>query len=533
MRTKDLTKHFPGPRQLPEDHPLPILDDPPCYLIDGQVRQWHGPARDCFSPVSIRKAGALEPIFLGRTALLDKKTALSALNSAERAFHFGTGAWPSMTVTDRISHVNSFMDKIMPLREKIAQIEMWEIAKSYEECLVEFDRTVEYLTRSLQELQRANTKSARPVHLEGINAYIRRAPLGIALCSGPQNVPVFETLCSSIPAVMMGNTTVIKMPRFGALCLSPFIKLMGECFPPGVINVIDGEGKTVVLPIMRTGKIAVLAFIGSSKVANIIRRAHPKPNRLRKIMGLDAKNPAIVLEDADLDLAVCQCVKGALGFNGQRCTGLKMICVDRKIAKEFVSRLSAEVDRLKIGMPWQAGATITPLTEPARPGFLNDLIQDAISKGAKRINKARGTAGSLMAPVVLYPVTAQMKIAQVEQFGPVVPIMVFDSPQEAIEFVQESDFGQQASLFGQDPKTMGALVDQLIMQVSRVNINSYCSRSPDQLPFTGRKDSAESTLSVCQSINAFSVSTVVASPDDQTALTQRLTENGFSKFLSK
>src|SRR6185369_3275751 len=126
-----------------------------------------------------------------------------------------------------------------------------------------------------------------------------------------------------------------------------------------------------------------LAFIGTSKVGNILKRQHPRPNRLRCITGLEAKNPAIVLPCADLDVAVKECVSGALSFNGQRCTAIKLIFVHASQSEVFLAKLCTAVNALKAGMPWDAGVALTPLPEAGKIEQLARLVEDAKKKGAK------------------------------------------------------------------------------------------------------------------------------------------------------
>ncbi|WP_164223428.1 aldehyde dehydrogenase family protein, partial [Stenotrophomonas maltophilia] len=133
-----------------------------------------------------------------------------------------------------------------------------------------------------------------------------------------------------------------------------------------------------------------LALIGSSKVADHLKKQHPKSHRLRAILGLDAKNAAIILPDADLDLTVKECLLGALSFNGQRCTALKMLMVHRSIADEFVNRLTTELAKLKVGMPWEKGVSITPLPGMHRTAYMTEVIEDAVAKGAKVVNPEGG-----------------------------------------------------------------------------------------------------------------------------------------------
>jgi glyceraldehyde-3-phosphate dehydrogenase (NADP+) len=204
-----------------------------------------------------------------------------------------------------------------------------------------------------------------------------------------------------------------------------------------------------------------------------------------------------------------------LSFNGQRCTALKILFVHSSICNEFLDRFSQAVNSLKIGMPWEPDVSITPLPEPDKPDYLGGLVRDAIEKGARVINPGGGTiVKSLFAPAILYPVNENMRVYAEEQFGPVIPVVPFDDLELPLRYVVESNYGQQVSLFGKDPETIARLIDPLVNQVCRVNLNSQCQRGPDTFPFTGRKDSAEGTLSVSDALRVFSIRTLVAAKDD-------------------
>lgn len=286
---------------------------------------------------------------------------------------------------------------------------------------------------------------------------------------------------------------------------------------------------------MESGKIDVLTLIGSSKVADKLKKMHPKVNRLRAILGLDAKNAAIVTESADLELAVKECMLGSLSFNGQRCTALKMMWVHRSLVDTFNARMAEEIAKLKLGMMWDKGVNITPLPEPNKPAYLKELIEDAKLHGAKVMNEGGGDSSkSLVYPALLYPVNSKMKVWHEEQFGPVVPVVAFDDIQEPIDYLIESSHGQQVSIFGRDVNQISELMDVAVNQVSRVNINAQCQRGPDAFPFTGRKDSAEGTLSVTAALRSFSIRTVVATkatPENK-AIVNQIVENQESNFLS-
>jgi aldehyde dehydrogenase (NAD+) len=319
----------------------------------------------------------------------------------------------------------------------------------------------------------------------------------------------------------MGNTVVFKPPQYGTLLFHPLLDAFRSAFPAGVINTIYAPGAVVVPRLLASGKVNVLALIGSSKVADHLKKQHPKSHRLRAILGLDAKNAAIILPDADIELTVKECLLGALSFNGQRCTALKMLIVHRSIADRFLQRFTEELAKLKVGMPWESGVSITPLPGLHRTAYMTEALEDAKAKGARIVNEGGGEfCQTLFHPAVVYPVREGMKLYREEQFGPLVPVMPFDDIETALDYVITSDHGQQVSIFGSDAGQIGALVDPLVNQVCRVNINCQCQRGPDVFPFAGRKDSAEGTLSVADALRAFSIRSMVAAK--QTEASKRL-----------
>ena len=253
------------------------------------------------------------------------------------------------------------------------------------------------------------------------------------------------------------------------------------------------------------------------------------------ILGLEAKNPAIILPDADLDLAIQECVTGTLSFNGQRCTALKVLYVHESIAEEFNMRFSAKVDALPFGNPWEAGVLLTPLPEKEKPDYIQELIDDAKSKGASVLNAKGGKrTENYICPAILYPVNKTMRLYHEEQFGPVIPILTFKDIQEPLNDMAESNYGQQVSLFGRDIKTIAPLIDTLVNLVCRVNLNSSCQRGPDIYPFTGRKDSAVGTLSIHDALRSFSIRTFVASKDNayNNEILQALLNSKESNFIN-
>ncbi|MDB4050526.1 NADP-dependent glyceraldehyde-3-phosphate dehydrogenase [Flavobacteriaceae bacterium] len=483
------------------------------YLIDGIISKWDGNQTNVYSTLLCDKDDK-EPYLLGNTPEMSGEYALKALEAAHSAFNFGQGVWPTMKVYERIQCMETFVEKMLTKREEVVKLLMWEIGKNLNDSRKEFDRTVEYIKDTIVEYKRIDRKGATFQTKSGVRALIRRGPLGVVLCLGPYNYPLNETFALLIPAIIMGNTTIFKPAKHGVLLIAPLLDAFKESFPPGVVNIVFGRGREIATPIMKSGKIDVLALIGHSSSAISLQDLHPQKNRLRLVLGLEAKNPGIILKDADIESTVKECISGTLSFNGQRCTALKILYIHEDIKEEFLSKFVIAVDELKLGLPWE-NTLLTPLPEPAKPKYISDLIENAVNLGAKIMNKKGGEKQkNFVFPAVLYPVNKDMDVYKEEQFGPVIPIISFTDISTPIKDMSESNYGQQVSIFGKDVDTLGPVIDSMVNLVCRVNLNSACQRGPDIYPFTGRKDSAVATLSVHDALRSFSIRTFVASKDN-------------------
>lgn len=526
---------FPSAENIPETWRLGAPLEQRDYLANGELRRWDGPLATVRSPVWIKQGNEEHQVILGSAPLLDADTALTALDAAVQAYDKGRGAWPNMRVAERIQHVETFLARMREQRQAVVKLLMWEIGKNLKDSEKEFDRTCDYIVDTINALKDLDRHSSRFELEQGTLGQIRRVPLGVALCMGPYNYPLNETFTTLIPALIMGNTVVFKPAKFGVLLIRPLLEAFRDSFPAGVINVIYGRGRETVSALMASGKVDVFAFIGTHKAASDLKKLHPRPHRLRAALGLDAKNPGIVLPQVDLDNAVEEAVTGALSFNGQRCTALKILFVHEDVVEAFLDKFQRKLAALKPGMPWEPGVALTPLPEPGKVDYLDGLVADAAAKGARVLNENGGQSrGSFFYPALLYPVSREMRVYHEEQFGPLVPVVPYRDLQTVIDYVLDSDYGQQLSLFGNDPATIGSLVDIFANQVGRININAQCQRGPDTYPFNGRKNSAEGTLSVHDALRVFSIRTLVATrfQEANKALISEIIRNRQSSFLT-
>jgi glyceraldehyde-3-phosphate dehydrogenase (NADP+) len=484
-------------------------------LVGGEIVPWRGRSLEVLSPIYVRKSNSLARKSIGSHPGMTGRDALRALETARRAFSSGRVRWPSVSLSFRIGCAEKFLDGLSGLKDTIITTLMWEIAKPYHELEDEFERTIGYIRQVIKVAGERENRSRLPRREKGIVGVVRDEPHGVALCLGPYNYPLFETLSLVFPALLAGNTVIVKPPKFGVLFFDLLLESFRDCFPPGAVNVISGDGRTIVEPLMKSGEVDVFAFIGSPLTANRLLSLHPRKNRLRSLLGLGAKNAVIILPDADLDRAVRESVLGALAFNGQRCAALKIFFVHHDIREAFGRRLRDEIAGTRIGMPWTDGVRITPLADPERILYLHELVENAVDRGAAIGNENGGTSfKSLFSPTILEDIRPGMKIYDQEQFGPIIPLVYYRKLDEPIRSIVRSRFGQQLSIFGTKIEPLAHIVDSVRGQVARININTKCQRGPDLFPFSGRKDSAQGDFSTPEILNFFSAKTVVAAREN-------------------
>jgi len=473
----------------------------------------------------------LNRVKIGTMPQMTVDQSLQALQSAVSAWDGGSGTWPQMMLSERINAIQKFMAELKHKREDIVNVLMYEIGKNRLDAEAEFDRTLQFIEKTIDYIKNSNEfgsgwdASNGPTRL-----FLSRAAVGIVLCLGPYNYPLNETYATLIPALLMGNIAILKIPTVGGLAHLLTIEAFSKALPPGTINFISGSGRVTMPPLMESGKIDSLAFIGGSNAADKLIKAHPEPHRLKLFLQLEAKNMGIYLPDlfesgsdnAHMDRVMKETVAGTLSYNGQRCTALKLLFVPKDHSEQFATMLAEKVENMSVGLPWESTnskySQITPLPNQARVEYMQSLIEDAVEKGAKIVNKNGGKLiggeSTLMIPAVLYPITPGMRVYEEEQFGPVIPIAPYDSLDEVLKYSREGKYGQQVSIFTSTANEASAqLIDRFSTVFGKININSQCGRSPDTAPFSGRRSSAMGVMSVMNALLEFSIPTVVSYKD--------------------
>ena len=224
---------------IPDQYNIKKTIEQKTYLVDGQLKSWSGETANIYSTISSTES--YQPTLLGSIPQLGEEQANDALEAACNAFNKGKGLWPTMKVVDRIACMDKFVSQMKTKREEIVKLLMWEIGKTLPDSEKEFDRTIDYIYDTIEDYKQMDRDSAKFEKNSGVNAHIRRGPLGVVLCLGPYNYPLNETFCLLIPALIMGNTAIFKPAKFGVLLISPLLEAFQNSFPKGVVNIIMVE----------------------------------------------------------------------------------------------------------------------------------------------------------------------------------------------------------------------------------------------------------------------------------------------------
>ncbi|RYH05070.1 aldehyde dehydrogenase family protein [archaeon] len=255
------------------------------------VLAWDGPVEDVTSPILDSNG---DRVVIGRIAQMDQNEAMKVAAAAKAAWNNGQGVWPQMSMRERIDAIMNLVAALMEQRDQIIHTLMWEICKTSSDATAEFDRTMQYIDATIQAIVDMDEKKGGYQTVSGILAKVRRGAIGVMLALGPFNYPFNETYTTLIPALLMGNVVVMKIPTVGGLAHVLSMGAYANTLPPGVVNFISGPGRVTMAPIMESGP-DILAFIGGSKAADALLTSHPAPHRLKTVLSLEGKNLGEIL----------------------------------------------------------------------------------------------------------------------------------------------------------------------------------------------------------------------------------------------
>lgn len=395
--------------------------------------------------------------------------------------------WANFSLFRRCEILLSGAKSLVEHKEEIALIMADEISKEYESCLSEISRTADLIRASAEAAKAMNGEVLSGGMLDdstkGKTAIIKREPLGVILAISPFNYPINLAASKIAPALIMGNAVVFKPATQGVISALHMVRCLEHAgLPAGILAVVTGAGAVVGPHLLTHREISMINFTGSTTVGQgLSKTAGPIP----LIMELGGKDPAIILDTIEIDKTIEQIVKGAFGYSGQRCTAIKRVIVPDSIADEVVEKLKAEVSKVTVGGPFDH-CMVTPLISRSAAKFVLSLIEDARSKGGA-VTEFGVHKGNLVYPTLVDYATKEMNIFYSEPFGPVLPIIRVSGIEQAIQTANDTEYGLQASVFGQNMKELFYAANAL--EAGTINLNGKSERGPDNFPFLGRKNS--------------------------------------------
>jgi alpha-ketoglutaric semialdehyde dehydrogenase len=417
----------------------------------------------------------------------------SGVADAEEAVAAAKGAFPAWSQTAAPKR-GEFLFKLIGLlenqREELAEIITREVGKTIREARGEVIKTILSMKQLAGEATRLAGQTV-PSYDEGIFAYTVREPLGVFGIIAPWNFPLGIGLWKIVPAIVAGNTVVFKPASNTSLISVKLMELLIESgVPAGVVNMVTGPGAVIGEGLAANPDVVGISFTGSSEVGLALGKAvSSRGGKMQAEMG--GKNPAIILEDADLDYAIDCIVTSGFLDNGQRCTGTSRVIVLPGVADEVKRRLIARAKALKVGNGFDSENDNGPVVDQNQLDTYLYYVQKGIEEGAvlecggKRLTENGLDKGYFVAPTVFTGVTPDMTIAQEEIFAPVISVMDVNSFEEAMEVANGVAFGLSSTIFTNDLDKAFQFVRGIQSGVTHVNLPSTHFES--QYPFGGKK----------------------------------------------
>lgn len=435
--------------------------------------------------------------FLGKVPAMSKDEVEGAIKNSKEVQKI----WKLTPLNKRIEILYKAAEILEKQADNLSELLMTEVAKDKKSARSEVIRTVDFIKFTADIAKSINGESLQGDNFPGGKknkiGLVNREPLGVVLAISPFNYPVNLAASKIAPAIVTGNTVIFKPATQGSLSGLYLAKIFDEAgVPAGVINTVTGKGSEIGDYIVTHPDINFINFTGSSEVG---ARISQMSKMIPLLMELGGKDAAIVLKDADLDLAAKNIVAGAYSYSGQRCTAIKRVLVVNEVADKLVEKIKMEIKNLKVGNPLELDADVVPLIDTKSADFVEGLINDAINLGGNLV-VGGNKEGNLIYPTLIDNVTKEMRIAWEEPFGPVLPIIRVNNVEEAIEIANRSEYGLQSSVFTENINDAFYVADKL--EVGTVQVNNKTERGPDHFPFLGVKSSGVGVQGIKYSIEA-------------------------------
>ena len=383
-------------------------------------------------------------------------------------------SWGKLPATTRAAYVREISEALKAKREFFLDLIMREQGKNPSLAAIEADVTPAYLDYMAEWASRIEGEVIESDDPEE-NVILKKMPIGVAAGILPWNFPYFLITRKVGPALIAGDTIVLKPSSDTPSICYEFAKVVDGCsLPKGVINVVSGGGATVGNALSDNPKVGIVSMTGSVEVGGTIM-AHCAKNITKVSLELGGKAPAIVMADADLEKAAQAIVDSRVGNTGQVCNQAERVYVQESVADEFTQIVIGKMKAIKSGVPYEEDCDMGPMINKTQIDGVHKKVLHAIEQGAKLEcggdydKSVNGGKGYFYQATVLTGCTQDMDIMHEETFGPVLPICTFETLDEAIDYANDCEYGLASSIFTQDMDYMMRAINEIHFGETYVN----------------------------------------------------------------
>jgi len=435
----------------------------------------------------------INPANTGDTVGLFQSSNADDVNDACAAAVAAQQMWSDMPATRRGEHLFKAAELIESRLPQLGEEMTREEGKTLPEAIGEIKRALNIFRYFGGEGSRQFTYQV-PSERENVICYTTRKPLGTVALITPWNFPSAIPAWKLAPALVAGNTVVLKPASLAPLSSYRLVEALHETgIPAGVINYVTGSGGAVGDPLTSHPAIKAVSFTGSTSVGNALyKKVSERKIRIQLEMG--GKNPTIVLDDADLDYAADTLINGAFFSTGQKCTACSRAVIERAIFQPLVEKLIEKTGKLRVGNGLEQGVQIGPAVDEEQLKTDLEYIDIAKREGAQllcggnRLTGGQYDKGYFIQPTIFSSVTSEMRIAQEEVFGPVLALMVAEDIDDAVRIANDVKFGLSASIISKDLTRVHKFINQI--EAGLITVNLPTAGVEYQLPFGGTKESS-------------------------------------------
>lgn len=428
---------------------------------------------------------------VGEVAMVSEKEVNEAIDAADQAYQ----TWSQSSIKDRVDRMLKAADAVEKIVEKSVSLYVRENGKILTEAKKDILRSLEVMREAAKALPHWWKPEIWGRHTSQ-HVQIRRRSRGIAAIITPWNSPVLLTFKRVIPAILTGNTVIVKPASYCPLTVMSLLKEVATYFPPGVINIITGSGSMIGDLLTKDPRIQTISFVGGTDTGKSIMKG--ASSTLKKLyMELGGNDPAVLLPDVKLDPTHLTRLRGGiLRAAGQVCSAIKRIYVHQSRYEEFVEKLTKEFDRVIVGNGLVPDVNMGPLNNKKQFQFVSDLIDRTKAKGREVITAGRQLdpetwkEGYYLLPHIVTNASHSDPLVSCEQFGPVIPIIPYQEIEEAVQFANDTRFGLRASVWTEDKELATHLADRI--QAGAVFHNNHTVFQDLHLDFPGLKESGVS-----------------------------------------